>query len=105
MARVINKDFTALDSVITIGPLHEAYRQAAIQYVSGAGTLLLEGSFDNDTYFPIEVASAAVSATVTAGTMTTVGGYVADVSGIPYVQLRKSVGAAACVGSLGVSDE
>jgi hypothetical protein len=68
---------------------------AAFQYISGAGTVVMEGTLDGTNWIALLLTNRNTGAT--AASATAAGIYSADFSGLEQVRVRKSVGSASCV--------
>lgn len=105
MALSSSQDLTTLASTITFNVDHDKSGLFSMQYKSGAGTLVVEGSCDGGTTWD---ALCFIKSNDTAATRvasaTTTGLYEGTFGGIDRIRVRKSVGSAACVASFGITE-
>lgn len=105
MALTANIDLTALNAEQVIQIPRSKVAVAALTYVSGAGTLIMQASPDGGvTYVTVVgVDPSDTTKTAVAASLTGAGVIVADVSWATHVKIKKSAGSAACVGALNVN--
>ncbi len=102
---IASKDLTAVNSTLEIDNPNEYTGEVIIQYESGAGTVVLEGSLSNiSTTVWGGILMTSLLDGSTSAAITAAGLWKATVGGLERVRVRKSVGAASCVIRLGVSD-
>ncbi len=102
---IAQKDLLSVNDNLTINNPSEEIGDALVQYVSGAGTIVLEGTMSDGT---APVWAAILLTNITDGTTTAaptlVGIYRGNASGLEQVRVRKTVGVLSCVVRLGVDD-
>jgi hypothetical protein len=98
------KDLPAVNDEIKLVLDNDCSYNITVQYISGAGTIVLEGSLDDGTTWDDIVVTKTDDATETpAATMTAAGLYTASVAGMSRVRVRKSVGSASLNAALGIA--
>lgn len=98
------KDLTDLNSAITLNCDHDKSGVATVQYRSGAGTLVLEGTLDGDNWESIIVVASDDTTEAPAATMTATGMYIASFGGLKSIRVRKSVGGAELLAALSITE-
>ena len=93
------KNLPAVGDLIQLRNPGDGY-YVSFQYISGAGTVVVEGSNDGQVWFALLLDSATTAATQ-AASFTAAGGWV-GVCPFEFVQARKTVGVLDCLVSLGL---
>ncbi len=88
------KDLPAVNDEIRLDNPTDKTGHVSFQYLSGAGTVVVEASHDGIVWFALLLTSMTTAAT-TAAAFTAVGGWY-TLCPFEFVRARKSVGALAC---------
>lgn len=100
-----NQDMTALNTEYIIDIPRGAVAVAAMTWLTGAGTVIMQASPDGGTTWRTVAGldPTDTSKTVVAASLTAAGTIIADVSWATHVKIKKSSGAAACTAALNVN--
>lgn len=92
------KDLPAVNDALELDIPTDRNGAVCLQYVSGAGTIVVEATVDNSTWVQLRLTDPATKADV--DNRTTPGLAWCDVVGYEKVRARKAVGVASCVVAL-----